>query len=78
MIFNFREIRKMGSVEDINHKSLFNWIMIEKPLGVGERDFIYEAYDSIPLTKVSKFETSMLATSFRVRHSFRLKSRLLY
>jgi hypothetical protein len=66
LLLNDKNLRDLGQATKKDHLSIYHWIIDQKPLGKGQYDWIYEANDFVPLSRVDQFENSILASSLKV------------
>ena len=66
LLLNDQNLRNLGQAAKTDHLSVFHWIIDRKPLGRGQYDWIYEANDFVPLSKIDRFETTILSSFLKV------------
>jgi hypothetical protein len=49
-VLNYSRLRALGRPQSRNHRSLFNWIWVNKPLAAGYSDFVYQIDDFVCAT----------------------------
>jgi hypothetical protein len=62
-----QKLRELGQPSKNDFRSVYHWIMTRKPVGAGQYDWIYHVNDFVPLSKVDRFESSILSSHLKVR-----------
>lgn len=69
LFLNAQNLCNQQTVTQKDLHSVFNWIFTQKPLKKGEFDWIYDATDIIPLSRIGVVEHSILTSFMKVSFS---------
>lgn len=67
LLLNDQKLRELGPVRKNDHLDVYHWISQKAPLGEGQFEWIHHSDDFVPLSKLDRFNSSIIHSFFKVR-----------